>query len=81
MSIGMSAGWRSKQPKQKRCDRCELYYAESLVKCVHCSELSNSQLAQLKEQHQDTLQNNFMLGKYLIFGSVIIGILLLFSFL
>ncbi len=81
MSVGMSAAWRAKQPKQKRCDRCELYYAESLDKCVHCSELNESELAQLKLQHQETLQGNSTFGKYLLFGAVIIGVLLLLSFL
>ncbi|XQW85669.1 hypothetical protein ACOYR1_02735 [Thalassotalea piscium] len=81
MSVGMSAAWRAKQPKQKRCDRCELYTPEAQDKCIHCSELNESQLAQLKEQHQETLQGNSTFGKYLLFGSVIIGLLLLLSFL
>ena len=81
MSIGMSAAWRAKQPKQKRCDRCELYSPESLDKCVHCSELNESELAQLKEQHQETLEGNSSFGKYLLFGAAMIGLLLLLSFL
>lgn len=35
MSVGMSLAWRAKQPKKKRCDRCELYYPESLEQCEH----------------------------------------------
>ena len=81
MSVGMSAAWRAKQPKQKRCERCELYYAELLDKCEHCSELNDSQLVQLKAQHQETLQSNSSFGKYLLFGAVIIGLLLFLSFL
>jgi len=46
MSAGMSAAWRAKQPKQKCCDRCELYTPETGEKCIHCSALKESQLAQ-----------------------------------
>ncbi|ALO34684.1 hypothetical protein CMT41_08090 [Colwellia sp. MT41] len=81
MSVGMSLALRAKQPKQKRCDRCELYYPESLDKCDHCAELNNSQLAQLKAQHQETMEENTTFGKYLLFGAAIIGLLLLLSFL
>ena len=81
MSVGMSAAWRAKQPKQKRCDRCELDTPEKGDKCIHCSELNESQLVQFKTQHQETLQDNSTFGKYLLLGSVIIGLLLLLSFL
>lgn len=81
MSVGMSAAWRAKQPKQKRCDRCELYYTESLEKCVHCFEFNDSQLAQFKKQHQVTLHHNSTLGRYLLFGALILSLLLLLSFL
>ena len=81
MSIGMSAAWRAKQPKQKRCDRCELYFPESLDKCIHCSGLNESELVKLKAQHQETLEDNSAFGKYLLFGAAIIGLLLLLSFL
>ena len=81
MSVGMSLAMKAKQPKQKRCDRCELYTPETGDKCIHCSELNESQLAQLKAQHQETLQDNSTFGKYLLFGSIIIGLLLVLSFL
>lgn len=77
----MNTAWRAKQPKQKYCDRCGLYYPESLVKCDHCSDLNESQLAQLKAKHQETLQDNSTFGKYLLFTAVVIGLLLLLSFL
>lgn len=73
MSIGISTAWRAKQPKQKRCDRCELYYPESLDECTHCSQLNDSRLTQFKAQHQETLKDNATCGKYLLFGAAIIG--------
>lgn len=81
MLVGMSLAWRAKQPKKKRCDRCELYYPESLEQCEHCTGLNSSQLAQLKGQHQETLKDNSTFGKYLLFAAAIIGLLLLLSFL
>ena len=81
MSLGMTAAWRAKQPKQKRCNRCELYTPETSAKCIHCSELNDSQLAQLKAQHEETLEDNAVFGRYLLFGAAIIGLLLLISFL
>jgi len=44
-------------------------------------ELNNAQLTQLKVQHQETLQDNYTFGEYLLFGAVIIGLLLLLNFL
>jgi len=81
MSVGMSLAWRLKQRKQKRCDRCELYYDKSLEECAHCAELSDAQMVQFKAQNQNTLQENSSLGKYLLFVAVIIGLLLFLSFL
>jgi hypothetical protein len=81
MSVPMNTIWRSKQPKQTQCQRCDLYYPESLAQCVHCSELDDIQLSAFKLAHHETLQDNSKLGSYLLFGAVIIGLLLLLSFL
>ncbi len=81
MSIGMSTAWRAKQPKLKRCKRCELYFPEKSDKCIHCSDLNESQLIKLKAQHQEILQGNSEFGKYLFFAAIIIGLFLVLSFL
>ncbi|WP_448548473.1 hypothetical protein [Thalassotalea fusca] len=80
MSVGMNLAWRLKQRKQKRCDRCELYYDKSLDKCPHCSELTDYQLVQFKAQQKETLQDTASFGKYLLIIAMIIGFLLLLSF-
>lgn len=80
MTVGMSSAWRSKQPKQKRCDRCNLYYPEALETCLHCSDLNSAQLTQLKANHQKYLEHNSNLGKYLFIIAAIIGVFLLLSF-
>jgi len=79
MSVSMNAAFRTSQPKQKRCRRCQLYYSETLEKCLHCSELNDSELAQLKAQHQETLQDNSTFGKYLLWAAIVVGLLLLLS--
>ena len=50
MSVGMSAAWRAKQPKQKRCNRCELYTPEIDDKCIHCAGLNKTQLTHIRRQ-------------------------------
>ncbi|TWX53730.1 hypothetical protein ESZ28_09020 [Colwellia hornerae] len=77
MSIGLTSTWRSKQSKQKRCNRCELYYVQSLDKCSHCADLNGAELTRLKKTHHD----NSTFGQYLGFVALIIGLLLPLNFL
>ncbi|GAA5134128.1 hypothetical protein GCM10025767_09890 [Thalassotalea piscium] len=56
MSAGMSAAWRAKQQKPKRCQRCELYYSASLDTCDQCATLSEAQLTLFKIKRQKILQ-------------------------
>lgn len=81
MSIGLTSAWRAKQLKQKRCQRCGLFYAQSLDKCSHCADLNGAELARLKKQHQEIQRDNSTFGQYLFFAAAIIGLLLLLSFL
>lgn len=81
MSVGMSLALLVKKLKEKHCDRCGLYYDGSLDKCVHCSELNDSQLLAFKNQYQNSLQGNSTFGKYLLFIAVILALILLLSFL
>jgi len=81
MSIGMSAAWNGMQPKKKRCDRCGLYYTETLAKCSHCGDLDEIGLKDLLQRHDEALEANRGLGKIFIFVAIIISVLLLFSFL
>ena len=77
----MSFTWRTTQPKLKHCERCKLYYVETLEKCSHCSELTDSEVIILKEKQEDTLEGNAHLGKYFLFTTIILAGLLFFSFL
>lgn len=81
MSLNASHAWRTMQQKQKRCDRCKLFYPETLNKCDHCSDLNNSQLVYLKFQHIKAQRDNSAFGKSFLFCALIVGLLLLLSFL
>lgn len=81
MSVGMNLALLVKKLKQKRCDRCELYYDGSLDKCIHCSELNDSQLLAFKVQHQNSLRGNSIIGNYLLVSAMIVALILLLSFL
>lgn len=80
MTIGMSVAWRSKQPKQKRCQRCNLYYDEQLDKCSHCAELNEAELAALKKQQHRQAKAHSILGSKFIFSCLFILFLLAFTF-
>lgn len=81
MSIGMSFTLKAKQPKQKHCERCGQYSPKSLDECIHCSVLTNSELARFKAEHQEKLQHNSTFGKYLLLAAGFIALLLLLSYL
>ncbi len=81
MSVGMNLVLLVNKLRQKRCDRCGLYYDRSLGKCVHCSELNEYQLLAFKVQHQHSLQRNSTLGRYFLLSAVILALILLLSFL
>ena len=81
MSLGFNLAWRLKQPKQKRCQRCGLYYDKSLTLCAHCGQLSAVELTAFIAEHKATQQSNAGLGNYFIFVAIIIVFLLLGSFL
>jgi uncharacterized membrane protein len=81
MSIGMSLVSMLGLLKQRRCERCGLYYAKSCKKCIHCSTLDETQLAAFKEMHQQNQEGNNVIGSYFFFISLIIALLLLLSFL
>jgi len=81
MSVGMNLTLLIKKLKQKRCDRCNLYYDAELDQCIHCSELDDAQLLAFKVQHQNDLRSNSILGNYLLVSAIIIALILLLSFL
>jgi hypothetical protein len=73
--------FKSKTTKAKRCERCGQYSPKSLDECIHCSVLTNSELARFKAEHQEKLQHNSTFGKYLLLAAGFIALLLLLSYL
>mgnify|MGYP005989701787 CR=1 FL=1 len=78
--LSMSSAWRAMQPLKRRCERCGLYYPKSLKACDHCSNLSEHDLAALKSANQKMKKGNAKLGRMMFFCAVIIGVLLMASF-
>lgn len=73
--------WKEKTPKLQQCKRCKLYFAKDLDNCTHCSELNDRQLMTFKADYEKQLEANASLGRYLLIGTVVVGGVLLLSFL
>ncbi len=71
---------KSKPEKQQKCSRCDLNYQADLDCCPHCKGLDAAQLYQLKQQQQQSLQENSQLGRYMAIAAVICAALLILSF-
>jgi hypothetical protein len=78
MGLGSSAAWRSMQPKKKRCERCGLYYTESLDKCQHCGDLNDHELKMLLDNKEQEFKSNASIGKYFLMFALIIAVFLIF---
>jgi len=64
---------RERRKNQKKCDRCNLLYFKTLVKCPHCSELREYKVKLLIKQRKRERQT---IGKYMILGMLAILIAL-----
>ncbi|ROS01305.1 hypothetical protein EDC56_1734 [Sinobacterium caligoides] len=78
MALGMSISWCAMRKKQRRCDRCCLYYSEDLKQCHHCGRLDDDQLEVLLKGHNMGLSNSVTLGRCFIVIGLAVGGLLLF---
>ncbi|MEO2267571.1 hypothetical protein [Pseudoalteromonas pernae] len=72
--------WRLMQPKKKRCSRCGLQYTAKLPQCEHCGHLDEQGLSRLKSQREREHQGHHTLGKYFLWATIIIAVLMLVSF-
>jgi len=75
--LGGRAAWEAMQPKRKKCERCGLYYRESLQKCRWCGELDDRGLEELKEKVERQHQSNRSLGHLFFIIAAIITVLVL----
>lgn len=75
--LGGRAAWEAMQPRRRKCDRCGLYYRESLDKCRWCGELDEPGLAELKQKIESQHESNRSLGRILFVIAAIIAALLL----
>jgi len=70
-SLGKDLAERRKN--QNKCPRCELYYLKTIVKCPHCSELSDYKVKLLIKKRA---KERTGLGKYMLFGMLAILIIM-----
>ncbi len=76
--LGGRAVWEAMQPKRKKCERCGLYYRETLEKCRWCGELDERGLKELKEKIEGEHQSHSSLGQiFMVIAAIILVLLLL----
>ena len=75
--LGGRAAWEAMQPKRKKCERCGLYYRESLEKCRWCGDLDEHGLVDLKEKIERQHQSGRSLGQIFFVIAAIIFVLVL----
>lgn len=74
--LGARAAWQAMQPKRRRCERCGLYYQESLPTCRWCGHLDEMGLADLKERLEAEHASNKSLGG-IFFVLALIGLVVM----
>jgi hypothetical protein len=75
--LGGRAAWEAMQPRRRKCERCGLYYRESLEKCRWCGDLDERGLEGLREKIEHQHQSNGSLGQILFVIAAIAAVLVL----
>lgn len=73
--LGMfAAHMRNRKPTGK-CERCGLYFPKSEENCIHCHDLSDSELIKFKEKISKEHKGNASLGKLMLFTGAVVFLL------
>lgn len=72
--LGGRAAWEAMQPKRRRCERCGLYYRESLDRCRWCGDLDEAGLARLLAKKERVHRSNKSLGQIFFMIAIIIAV-------
>lgn len=76
--LGGRAAWEAMQPRRKKCERCGLYYRESLEKCRWCGDLDERGLDELKEKIERQHKSGRSLGQiFFVIAAIILVLVLL----
>ncbi len=75
--VNLEYAWEAMQPARRKCERCGLYYRESLAKCRWCGELDERGLEHLKKEIEHQHQLNRPLVQIFITIAVIVAVVLL----
>lgn len=77
--LGGRSAWEAMQPKRVKCERCGLYYRQSLDRCRWCGDLDENGLARLLVRKERSHQSNKWIGQMFFVMAIIIGMLLVLS--
>lgn len=77
---GLAAKAALKQKPTKQCPRCSLRYPIDEEKCLHCKNVSDSELTAFKEHIEAQKEAGASLGSIFLMVTLILGALLLLSF-
>lgn len=61
----------------KKCTRCGLLYPKDENECSHCSELTDKEVINLKEDFVEEQKGNSELGKLFLFISSIVALIMI----
>ncbi|GAB4192114.1 MAG: hypothetical protein Tsb002_21520 [Wenzhouxiangellaceae bacterium] len=67
--------------KRQTCKRCGLNYDIDEPSCVHCAELSDIEVAALKERYRQERVGNHQLGMILFYLAGAVAVVMLLAFL
>jgi len=79
MSLGAKLILLLHDLKQKRCDRCSLYYSKDHEECPHCSNMNDFALQEFLEERGINPNAKSGLGQFLLFAAVIMLVVFLIS--
>lgn len=76
--LGARLAFEAMQPKRRKCERCGLYYRESLEQCRWCGDLDERGLAELKDKIEAEHQSNKSLGQiFLVLALIVLALVVL----
>ena len=77
MSLGMLSRLMLSKKPTRRCERCGLRYAFDSEVCPHCSELSDEELALLKQKRVRQQIWNTRLGMKMLLAAAVLFMFIL----
>jgi len=72
-------GWKTmmthRQINQRRCQRCQLFFAKKETTCPNCAEWTDEQVLAVKQYMETQKRANQKMGRWFLFAAVAIALL------